>query len=174
MPGRKLVDLERKLLEKEKQEFFNRRFTLEDVQKFRQENKIFQELDEFKGQILAQYEIFAIWTEYLLSKKFDSENDFEKRYNSFSKQVRESVDSMVNFNNQYGDLATFYASGFAKVQDKKRLSQLSNDLFKDSLDENSLILHFGSGKLFSDIDLCSISNKIEPSYCEWFDLRAYK
>ena len=42
LTGRKLVDLERRLLEGEKQEFSSRRFSLEDLQRFRQQNQRFQ------------------------------------------------------------------------------------------------------------------------------------
>lgn len=42
--GRRLVDLEKRLLEKEKKEFSSERFSLEDLQRFRKKNPIFQEL----------------------------------------------------------------------------------------------------------------------------------
>jgi len=48
LSGRKLVDLEKRLLEEEKQEFSSGKFTLEDVQKFRNANLTFQELDKFR------------------------------------------------------------------------------------------------------------------------------
>src|SRR3990167_3908909 len=41
--GRKLVELEKKLLEEEKKEFSKGKFTLEDIKKFRQPNQTFQE-----------------------------------------------------------------------------------------------------------------------------------
>ena len=39
LTGRKLVDLEKRLLEEEKQEFQNKKFTLQDLQRFRQHNQ---------------------------------------------------------------------------------------------------------------------------------------
>jgi len=174
LTGRRLVDLERKLLEEEKQEFQGRQFILEDIQKFRQQNKTFQELDELRKQNLGVYELFAIWTEYLLSDKHGLKDEFGMKYDSLRGQEKESVDSAINFSEQYGNLATFYEFGLGKVQDKERLLKLSKEIFNGKLDETNLILHFGSGKPFSDIDFFIISNKIEPSYCDWLDIRAYK
>jgi len=170
--GRKLVDLEKALLEEERQEFQGRQFTLEDVQKFRNKNQMFQELEEHRKQNLGIYEGFAIWTEHLLSGEFGISDEFEGRYNSFSRKERELTDSVINFSKKYGDLAVFYAWGMKKVQDKKRLLRLSQDLFKDKLDRTRLVLHFGSGKEFSDIDLFIVSNEISPSYDYWLDIRA--
>ena len=67
LSGRKLVELEKRLLNEEEQEFQDEPFILEEIQEFRQGNKTFQELEEFGKQNLAQSELFAIWTEYLLS-----------------------------------------------------------------------------------------------------------
>ncbi|MFH1310920.1 MAG: hypothetical protein ABIH65_00760 [Nanoarchaeota archaeon] len=172
--GRKLVDLEKKLLKEEKQEFNEREFVLDDINKFRQQNQTFQELEEFRKQNLARYELFAIWTEYLLSKEFGLRDDFERRYDILNKESKEVIDSITNFSKWYGNLATFYEFGLRKIQDKKRLIKLSQDLFNGSLNRTRLILHFGSKKPFSDIDLFMASNDIPPSYDSWLDVRAYK
>ena len=103
LQGRKLVKLERKLLEKEKDNFQGRQFTLENLQKFRQQNQTFQELDKFRKQNLAQYELFAIWTEYLLSGEFNLKDEFEMKYDSFLREEKEAVDSVINFSQKYGN-----------------------------------------------------------------------
>jgi len=174
LSGKRLIELEKKLLEEEKQEFQRRQFTLEDVQSFRNKNQTFQELGEFKRQNLEQYELFAIWTEYLLSRKFGLRDKFEKRHDSLQNGNKENFDSVINFSRQYGDLAVFYAFGLRKIQSRKRLLRLSQDIFKNKLDRTRLILHFGSGKEFSDIDLFVISNDIPSTYDSWLDVRAYK
>ena len=61
-----------------------------------------------------------------------------------------------------------------KIQDKKRLLKLSQNIFGRKLERAKLILHFGSGKPFSDIDLFVVSNDIKPIYDSWIDGRAYK
>jgi len=174
LKGRKLVDLEMELL-KEEREFFNeRKFTKEDLNNFRKENKTFQKLIKFQEQNLLQYEFFAIWTEYLLSKKFNLRRNFEKRYDSLEKKDRETVDSIINFSETYGDLASFYAFGLKKIQDQKRLLRLAQDIFGRKLERTRLILHFGSGKPFSDIDFFVVSSDIPSTYDPWLDVRAYK
>lgn len=174
LSGRRLVDLERKLLEEEKQEFNGRKFTLEDVQRFRKDNQSFQKLSGFRRQNLIQYELFAMWTEYLLSGEFGLREMFDGKYDGLTSEIQEQIDGIVNFSGQYGNLATFYSFGLRKIQDKVRLLKLSQDLFNDSLNKTRLILHFGSGKPFSDIDLFVVSNDILPSYDSWLDIRAYK
>ena len=172
--GIHLVELEKKLLGEEEQEFDGRSFTLEDLQKFRTQNQTFQELDEFRKQNLAKYETFAIWTEYLLSREFGLNDDFEERYNSLPPEDQESINSAIRFSNQFGDLATHYAFGLRKIQDQKRLLKLSQGVFGRKLNRTQLILHFGSGKPFSDVDLFVVSNDIPSTYDPWLDVRAYQ
>jgi len=80
LAGRKLVWLERKLLEEEMQKFDGKEFTLQDLQRFRQSNQTFQELERFRKENLGKYELFAVWTEYLLSREFGFDGEFEGKY----------------------------------------------------------------------------------------------
>lgn len=162
--GQELVNLEKKLLEQEKQEFQSKKFTMEDVKKFRERSDNFNELIKFKNKHLMQYESFAVWTEYLLSKKFNLLDEFQKKY---------AFDSSINLSNNCGDLAVFYNFGLKKIQDEKRILNLSKDLFKNSLDKTRLIMHFGSAKEFSDIDLFVLSNSVKSFYSFWIDVIAY-
>jgi len=174
LTGRRLVDLEKRLLEEEKEFFNEKKFIKDDLDTFRKQNHTFQELNEFREQNLVQYELFAIWTEYLLSGKFNLRKNFEKKYDSLEKEDKEVVSSVINFSETYGDLATFYAFGLGKVQDQKRLLRLAHDIFRRKLERTRLILHFGSGKPFSDIDLFIVSSDIPSTYDPWLDVRAYK
>ena len=168
LQGRELINLEMRLMEEEKRYFDNRKFTLKEIKNFREENKIFQELDRFRRQNLGTYEGFAVFTEFLLSGEFGLRDMFERKYES-----QKGVNELVSFNQQWGDLATFYGFGLKKVQDKKRILNLSKDIFGKRLERIPLILHFGSGKPFSDIDLFAVSNDIGSFYSEWIDIRAY-
>jgi len=171
LTGRKLVNLENKLLEEEKKEFQRKKFTLIDIQKFRSENKTFQELDEFKKQNLAQYETFAIWTEYLLSGKFGLRDDFEKKYDSLSKENREIIDRAINFSEQYENLATFYAQGLARRTTPERIKKLLEGIYgKKVVKDSKLVLLTGSKKPFSDIDLFVSSNYLQSMKNNWLDL----
>jgi len=71
-------------------------------------------------------------------------------------------------------LATFYAFGLNKIQDQKRLLRLAHDIFGRKLERTRLVLHFGSGKPFSDIDLFIVSSDVPSTYDPWLDVRAYK
>ncbi|MCK9568219.1 hypothetical protein M0R72_04675 [Candidatus Pacearchaeota archaeon] len=127
--GRKLIDLEKKLLEEEKIKFSNKQFTLDDLDNFRLQNDIFNELDNFRKQNLIQYELFATWTEYLLCKEFNFKNKFEKKYDLFCKEDKEVVDSVVNFSESYGNLAMFYKLGLARRTTPERVKKLLEDIY---------------------------------------------
>jgi len=173
LSGKKLVDLEKRLLEEEKQEFSKGKFTLEDIQRFRARNETFQELDKFRKQNLLQYETFAIWTEYLLSGEFGLNDLFGRKYDSLSKQEKEAVDSAINFSEQYGNLATFYTNGLARRTTPKIVKRLLEDVCGQNLDSIKFGILFGSRKPFSDIDIYLVSNKIEPFSSNWIDTRVH-
>ena len=173
LTGRKLVDLERKLLEEEKQEFSNSRFTLKDVQRFRQQNQKFQELENFRRQNLGRYELFAIWTEYLLSGEHNLRDEFGRKYDSLIREEKEAVDSVIGFSEQYGDLATMYAQGMARRATPERVRRLLEDVCKPKLNSIKLGILFGSKEEFSDIDIYLVSDEIEPFSSDWIDTRIH-
>lgn len=169
--GKKSVYFEKQLLKEEEIEFANRQFTMEDLQKFRQQSRTFKKLNKFKTQNLAQYELFAIWTEYLLSKELDLKEDFEIKYELIERKNRQAIDNIINFSMQYGDLATFYANGLARKTTAKRVKNLLKDIYGEELVNHSkLILLTGSKKLFSDIDLFASSNDLQSTKNDWLDL----
>lgn len=174
LSGRKLVDLEKKLLEEEKEFFNEKKFIKNDLDNFRKESETFKYLINFKENNLGIYEGFAVFTEYFLSKNFSLENLFEEKYEKLNGNFGEYVNDVISFNNRFGDLATFYAFGLKKIQDRKRLLKLTQDIFGKKLDRTRLILHFGSGRPFSDIDLFVVSCDIPSTYDPWLDVRAYK
>ena len=154
LTGRKLVDLEKRLLEEEKHEFQEKQFSLKDIQRFRKQNKTFQELEEFRKINLGTYESFAIFTEYLLSGEFNLREEFEKKHDSLKNKEKEVVDSIINFNQKYGDLTTFYNFGLARRTTTERVKKLLEEVCGNKAVKNSkLILLTGSKKSFSDIDL---------------------
>ncbi len=171
LSGKKLVDLERKLLEEEKQEFNGKQFTLEDVKRFRKNNLTFQELEEFRKQNLAKYEIFAIWTEYLLFEKFNLRDMFEEKYDSLLKPEKETIDSIINFSKQYGNLATFYAQGLARRTTPERVRKLLEDIYGDKLNRVKFASLYGSRKEFSDIDVFIVGEDLEEIQTDWIDVR---
>ncbi len=169
--GKRLVYFEKQLLKEEKIEFANRKFTIEDLQKLRQQNKTFKKLNKFKKLNLARYELFAIWTEYLLSEELNLKEDFEKKYNFIESENRQAVDNIINFSKQYGNMATFYANGLSRKTTAKRAKELLKEIYgTDLVDHSKLILLTGSKKPFSDIDLFASSNYLQSTKNDWLDL----
>lgn len=173
LTGRKLVDLEKKLLEEERQEFQTEKFTLEDVQRFRQENQTFQELENFRQENLGRYELFAIWTEYLLSGEHNLRDDFEMKYDFLSQQEKEAIDSVIGFSEKYGDLATFYVQGMARRTTTERVRRLLEDIYKDKLKNVRFALLYGSRKEFSDIDVFMVGDEVPRIRNDWVDIISY-
>jgi len=172
--GQELVKLEQRLLDEEKQYFNGRKFNLEDIKRFRIKNKTFQKLDSFNKQNLAQYELFAIWTEFLLSKRFGLEKIFENKYNEFFSKNGEAINHIINFNKQYGDLATFYAGGLARRTTPKRVEGLLRDIYGGRMKDVKLALLYGSRKEFSDIDVYIVSDSLPEVKTNWLDIRVEK
>ncbi len=172
LDGRKLVELEKKLLEKEKNRFNGYEFTLKELQEFRIENPTFQELNRFKEENLGKYELFALWTEYLLSKENNMLGDFERRYDNFSRKDKEVIDSTINFSESYGNLAAFYAQGMSKIMTKDRVTKLIKDIYKKDLDKIKFALVYGSKKPFSDIDVFMVGKGAPiESHTDWLDAK---
>ncbi|MCK5150113.1 hypothetical protein KAJ87_04270 [Candidatus Pacearchaeota archaeon] len=172
LAGRKLINLERKLFEEEKQEFKEKQFTLKDLEKSRKASLTFRELNNFKEQNLTQYELFAVWTEYLLSKKFNINEMFEKRYDNLSKKDKEQVDSIINFSEQYGNLATFYESGLARKTTPERSRKLLEDIYKDNFQDVKFALLYDSKKEFSDIDVFMVGRGVpNEAHSGWLDVK---
>jgi hypothetical protein len=169
--GRKLVSLEKKLLDEEKKKFLNSKFTLEDLQNFRYQNQTFQELEKFKEENLGRYELFAIWTEYLLSGEYNLRENFERKYDSLQKQEKEVVDSIIDFSNEYGNLATMYAQGMARRTTPERVKKLLEDVYKEKLQDVKLSLLYGSKKEFSDIDVFMIGRNPKEFHSDFLDVR---
>jgi hypothetical protein len=175
LAGRQLVDLERRLLEEERLEFENRKFTLEDLRRFRQQTPTFQELNELRQKDLSLYEGFAVWSEYFLSGKFGHERDFERKYDGLSESDQKGLQEIVNFSKQLGPLATFYAFGMARRTTPERARMLLEEIYgKKALEDSKLILLTGSRGHFSDIDLFASSNSIKPEVNEWLDLVVFR
>ncbi len=171
LSGMRLVDLEKKLLDEEKQEFSSKKFNLKELQNFRRKNKAFKELEEFEKENLGKYELFAIWTEYLLSKEYGLMDKFEKKYDSLERRDKETIDTVINFSHQYGNLATMYFQGMAKNTSIERVKKILYDIYgEDSIKNSKLILLTGSKKPFSDIDLFASSYYLKSAKNDLLDL----
>jgi hypothetical protein len=121
-----------------------------------------------------QYETFAIWTEYLLSEEHDLRDLFGRKYDFLGGQEKEAVDSAINFSEQYGALATFYAQGMARRTTPERVKKLLRDVYgSEAVNNSKLVLLTGSRKPFSDIDLFASSNYLQSTKNEWLDLVAF-
>ena len=169
--GRKLVNLERRLLEEERQEFQGKKFNLEDVKKFRKENKSFLELREFMEKNLGIYEGFAVWTEYFLSKELGLRELFERKYESLSKGNKDVIEKITSFNQQYGNLATFYNFGLARRTTSERVKKLLEEIYKDKVKNIKLALLYGSRKEFSDVDVFIVDENLQEIESSWIDIR---
>jgi len=78
---------------------------------------------------------------------------------------------MINFSEQYGNLAAFYVQGMAKRTTPERVKNLLGDIYDNVAVNNSkLILLTGSKKPFSDIDLFASSNYLQSVKNNWLDL----
>ncbi len=166
--GKFMEKLERRLAKEEKRFFGRRRFTLEELLKFREQNPYFKLVQKVRNDSL--YETFAIWTEYYLSELFDIKDEFEQKYSQMPEEARESLEQFISFQKDYGDLALFYHLGFPKYYDAKKVKQLLTGIFKDKINSAKLIVLYGSRRPYSDIDLFVVSKEIKDFRNDWLDV----
>ena len=171
LTGRKLIELEKRLLEEERREFQNREFTLEELGEFRKQSENFQNLDEHRRENRIKYELFAIWTEWLLSSEMGLKEKFERRYYGFSSEDRQVIDRVINFSEGNGELAGFYNQGMARRTTAKRVKRLLQDIYKDKLKDVRFVLFYGSRKEFSDIDVFIVGENPQESHSDFLDVK---
>jgi predicted nucleotidyltransferase len=172
--GVELVSLEKRLLKEEREYFKNKIFGLKEINEFREGNKTFQLLKKLQGENLSLYEGFAVWTEYFLSREFDTINIFENKYDNIEKESKKSIDELISFNKTYGDLATFYNFGMARRTTPERVKKLLEGIYGERLKNVKLAVLYGSKKEFSDIDVFIVSDNLPETDCSWFDVRVEK
>lgn len=168
--GKFLETLERKLEKAEKREFRGKRFFLQELQDFRQQNPIFSILQKERERCLALYETFAIWTEHYLSELYDIEDKFNQKYRELPKETKESLEDLLKFQQNYSELALFYEIGMPKYYDTEKIRNLLEKIFKDELKDTKLVLLYGSRKPYSDIDLFVVSSEIKDFSNGWLDI----
>jgi hypothetical protein len=171
--GVKLVNLEKELLKSEQEEFQNKNFTLDELNNFRKSNKTFEKIVAFYESNKIKYELFAIWSEYFLSKKMGCENIFEERAEKLPFILNQAVNDVIEFSHKYGNLATFYAFELEKFSDIKRAETLLKDILKEDISSVKFGVLFGSRKPFSDMDIYLVSDEISPFHSEWIDIRIH-
>ncbi len=168
--GKVIERLEKRLITEERRNFKKKQFTLEELLKFRKQNQIFRLLQKEREKNLGLYETFAIWTEYYLSEFFKIKDKFEEKYKDTPKEVKDNLEKLLNFQQNYGGLALFYEIGIPKYYDVNKIKNLLEDIFKDKISSARLIVLYGSRKPYSDIDLFVVSNKIKDFKNEWLDI----
>ena len=173
--GKFLEKLEKRLEKEEKKEFKRKQFSKQELKEFRKENPIFKLLKKERKKSLNLYENFAIWTEKYLSKIFGFEREFDVKYKGLSKEIKENLEKLLNFQKTNGDLALFYELGFPKYYNKKKIKNLATNLFKEDIKDSRLVLLYGSKKPYSDIDLFIVSSnplKTLNHSNPWIDIRS--
>jgi hypothetical protein len=169
--GRRLVELEKSLLEEERFEFDGREFLMQDLNKFREKNPLFLELQEFRQKNLGVYELFAVWVEYFLSRNTGFQDDFERKYTDLAGKEGEEIKNIIKFARNFGDLSTFYQFGIARRTNPERVGKILQDIYKEKLKNVKLAILYGSKKEFKDIDVFIVGN-VQSVSSEFLDFSA--
>lgn len=174
--GKFIESMEKRLVNDEKRYFRDKKISIKSLENYRESNPHFKMLNNFRGNSI-KYELFAIWTEYFLSKKFCLESLFEQRYGGFNDFVKDSLNEIINFQDNYGTLGTFYTFGFPKYPNKNRIENILSSIYgQEKLKSLDLVLLYGSKKPYSDIDLYILSedNDIGDVESTWIDIKVEK
>ncbi|MBT4376135.1 hypothetical protein HOD29_02060 [archaeon] len=173
--GKQIIDLERRMVKKEKEYFGENIFSRKELNSFREKDENYFELTRLKKVNYLHFESSAMFTEYVLSKKFRFKENFERKYHNLSSNLKKSLDKIISFDNNFGNLATYWVSGFAKHYDKSKLKNFLENMYGEKKINNSkLVVLSGSQKSFSDIDLLASSNTLQNVKNNCLDLISFK
>jgi predicted nucleotidyltransferase len=78
---------------------------------------------------------------------------------------------VVGFSEQYGNLATFYASGLARRTTVERVKRLLEDIYKDKILDVRFAVLYGSRKEFSDIDVFIVGKNPQEAHSNFLDVK---
>jgi hypothetical protein len=100
------------------------------------------------------------------------ESLFENKYKNLNGDFLKYINEIIYFNNEFGDLATFYSFGMERKTEPERINKLLEDIYRDKIKNIKFAVLYGSKKGFSDIDLFIVGN-IEDMNNDWLDVRNY-
>jgi len=168
--GKKLVGLDKKLMEEEKSYFTNNSLTRSSHNEFVNNNETARDLVELKNKTETYQELWSIFTEYLLGEEVGIRG-FLGKYKNLSGIGRQELDKFISFKETFGKLAIHYANGFEKKYTPKKVKGLMKDLYNGKSEGTKLSVLYGSKKPHSDIDIFSISNSLPTIDEDWIDSR---
>ena len=168
--GKKMVSLDKKLLEEERRYFYDRKINDKTREEFYRNNPVAVETINLRNRTLEHYERWAIFTEYLLGKELGFEG-FEMKYDNMSKEGKDLVEELISFSKEFGNLALHYAYGFEKYYSPEKIKELLKNIYKEKTKEIKLSVLYGSQKPHSDIDIFSISDNLSEIDEGWIDSR---
>jgi len=178
--GQKIVSLEQSLVETEKQIFGlselpeEQHFQIDTNNHFFEQYKDQREkLQRFFSQNVHNYEGFAMWLEYFLSKAINQEDLFERKMDELvHPDYKKLFEQFLTFSENNGNFALIAQLGFPKYYDDNTIVDTLRRIYKDNFDSIQLAILYGSGKPYSDIDLFIVSDKIPSCYNPWLDIYA--
>lgn len=178
--GQRIVSLEQALADTEK-EMLNmsklltqQKFQVDETNPFFERyKKQREELQQFFSQNIHNYEGFAMWLEYFLSKATNNESLFEQKMDEMvHPDYKKLFEQFYNFSSQNGNFALIAQLGFPKYYEDTTIVETLRKLYKEDFESIELAILYGSQKPYSDIDLFVVSNKIQSSYNHWLDIYA--
>lgn len=178
--GQRIVSLEQTLAETEKkilglgklpnQHHFQVDETNPYFQKYKKQGEALQQLF---SQNIHNYEGFAMWLEYFLSKANNQESLFEKKMDELvHPDYKKLFEQFLSFSEHNGNFALVAQLGFPKSYKDSTIVETLRRIYKDDFGSIDLAILYGSGKPYSDIDLFIVSDKIQSGYTPWLDIYA--
>ncbi len=178
--GQGIVSLEHSLAETEK-EMLNlaelpdfSHFQIDETNPyFHQYKAQREELQHFFSQNVHNYEGFAMWLEYFLSKATNNENLFEQKMDELVHlDYKQLFEQFQSFSEQNGNFALIAQLGFPKYYDNVTIINTLKKIYKDDFESIDIAILYDSQKPYSDIDLFVVSDKIHSGYNQWLDIYA--
>ena len=170
--GRQLEKLEKRLLDEELRKFKGSVVSSESLAEFRETNPAFNLIKKNSQKNTYAYELFAIWTEHYLSRLFGIEG-FDKKYNNLPEEIGDGLEEMFKFQRNKGTLAFFYEMGMPRYCHGEKVRVLFEELYDSRAKSADLVIHYGSKKPYSDLDILVVSSEIRDFTNNWLDIYSF-
>ncbi len=170
--GKQLERLEKRLLRDELRKFRRKGISSESLGEFRETNPTFNLINKIGQSYAGTHEIFAIWTEHYLSNLLGTDG-FSKKYKNMLEGARKGLEEMLEFQKTHGILALFYEIGMPRYCSGEKVKVLFEELYGSKAKSADLVIHYGSRKSYSDIDLVVVSPEIRDFTNAWLDVYSF-
>jgi len=122
---------------------------------------------------LIRFELFAIWQLYYLLNQLSLFNKFKESFLTKIEGLNNLFSDLTYFEKKYGSIATMIHFGMPHITTYWMIMELLHQVFNDMFKNIQMVIHYGSKKEYSDIDLLIIGQNLHPVHTQYLDINTF-